>query len=194
MSINIDNKDYFNGKYIYIASIYEMFIFTRLTYTMYVVFNAFTSNMELLEMLASRIARLRRKKWYSQETFAEISWFNRAYISPMEKWKLNLTLKSIEKIVNGLGIKPMELFDFEKNIQDINLGTHKTHDIIAKFSKKLVDIRYEFLLSQEELAKQSGISRAYMWNIERWETNTTIETIEQIADTLWLEMKDFFER
>jgi hypothetical protein len=64
--------------------------------------------------------------------------------------------------VNGLGVKPKELFDFEKNIQDINLGAHKTNNIIAKFSRKLVDIRYEFLLSQEELAKQSRISRAYM--------------------------------
>ena len=172
-----------------------MFIFTLLTYTMYlVIFNIFESIMELMEILASRIARLRKKKWYSQETFAKITWFNRAYISPMEKWKINLTLKSIEKIVNGLGVKPKELFDFEKNIQDINLGAHKTNNIIAKFSRKLVDIRYEFLLSQEELAKQSRISRAYMWNIERWETNTTLWTIEQIADTLGLEIKDFFER
>ncbi len=51
-------------------------------------------------------------------------------------------------------------------------------------SKKLKEIRGQRNLSQEEVAKQSGISTTYYAGIERGEENPSMAVMESICKTL----------
>lgn len=65
-------------------------------------------------------------------------------------------------------------------------------DIKKTFWENVRRLRTKKWLSQEEFARKCWVHRTYMWLIERWETNVTLENIEKIANTLWLSIKDMF--
>lgn len=57
-------------------------------------------------------------------------------------------------------------------------------------SKRLKEIRERRNLSQEEVAKESGISTTYYAGIERGEENPTIAVMEYICRTLKVKSSD----
>ena len=65
-------------------------------------------------------------------------------------------------------------------------------DIKIYFGEKIRKLRTEKWFSQEEFARKCWVHRTYMWLIERWETNITLENIEKIAKALNIENKDIF--
>jgi len=65
-------------------------------------------------------------------------------------------------------------------------------DIKKKFWNKVRDLRKNLWLSQEKLASISGLHRTYIWNVERWEKNLSLENIEKIAKSLEVDIKDLF--
>lgn len=65
--------------------------------------------------------------------------------------------------------------------------------INIQFGLKVVELRKNAGISQDELAFRSGIHRAYMGTIERGEKSVTLNTIEKIAVGLGVEIKDFFD-
>lgn len=61
------------------------------------------------------------------------------------------------------------------------------------FWEKVRKFRLESWLSQEELWFKAKLHRTYIWNIERWEKNLTLENIEKLAIALDINIKDFFD-
>ena len=47
-------------------------------------------------------------------------------------------------------------------------------------------------VSQERLAFDAGVDRAYVGHLERGEMNPSIDTIEKLADTLDIKIAEFF--
>lgn len=73
------------------------------------------SSEKLLEEIGNRLVMLRKKKGYtSHETFAFDYDLPRAYYWRMEKGKVNLTVKSLQKILNIHKITIEEFFNLDK--------------------------------------------------------------------------------
>lgn len=68
---------------------------------------------ELAKNFGFKLKMLRMKKGMSQTTLANILNWQDTYLSDVERGKVNVTLKTINKIANALGIKEEKLFNFE---------------------------------------------------------------------------------
>jgi transcriptional regulator with XRE-family HTH domain len=65
---------------------------------------------DVSKRFGDRIRKVRVKKQWSQDEFADISGFHRAYIGTVERGETNITLKNIEILAKSLGLKLSELF------------------------------------------------------------------------------------
>jgi len=63
-------------------------------------------------------------------------------------------------------------------------------DIQEKFAKRIISIRNERGLSQEELALLCGIDRTYIGRIERLERKPTIVVLDKIATGLGIKLSE----
>ena len=69
----------------------------------------------------------------------------------------------------------------------------KTYTQVAKsFGKRIVLLRKQKNLTQEELALKANIERSYMGTIERGERNPTLKKIYQISKALKVEVHELF--
>lgn len=62
-----------------------------------------------------------------------------------------------------------------------------------RVAKKIIDRRKSIGLSQEGLARQAGLSRAYVGKVENARFSVTIDTIEKIAHALDVDADVLFE-
>ncbi|MFB2642956.1 helix-turn-helix domain-containing protein [Shewanella bicestrii] len=58
----------------------------------------------------------------------------------------------------------------------------------------LRQLRYEAGLSQEQLARQSGIDRTYISGVERSVRNITLDSLEGLIDALGVSSEEFIRR
>ena len=65
---------------------------------------------ELQKILGARIRELRRKKGYSQESFADHCELHRTYMGGIERGEHNLTIQTALIIAHGLDISLSKLF------------------------------------------------------------------------------------
>ena len=65
--------------------------------------------------------------------------------------------------------------------------------INTQFGLRIVELRKNAGISQDELAFRSNIHRAYMGTIERGEKSVTLNTVEKIAAGLGVKVKDLFD-
>lgn len=63
-------------------------------------------------------------------------------------------------------------------------------EIKKQFGETVRKFRNKKWFSQEEFARKCWVHRTYMWLIERWETNITLENIDKIAKALEINIKD----
>ncbi len=61
-------------------------------------------------------------------------------------------------------------------------------DVKEKFAKRLISIRKERKLSQEELALLCGVDRTYVGRIERMERTPSLVVLQKIADGLGMSL------
>lgn len=61
-------------------------------------------------------------------------------------------------------------------------------NVKEKFAKKLVSIRKERGLSQEELALMCGVDRTYVGRIERMERTPSLVVLQKFADGLGISL------
>ena len=66
-------------------------------------------------------------------------------------------------------------------------------DVKEKFAKKLVSIRKERGLSQEELALMCGVDRTYVGRIERMERTPSLVILQKFADGLGMSLIELLE-
>lgn len=64
---------------------------------------------ELQKVLGERIRELRRKKGFSQESFADHCKLHRTYMGGIERGEHNLTIQTALTIARGLGITISQL-------------------------------------------------------------------------------------
>lgn len=65
-------------------------------------------------------------------------------------------------------------------------------DIKIKFWEKIRILRNERNLSQESLWFKAKLHRTYIWNVERWEKNLTLENIEKLSKALNITLNELF--
>ena len=56
-----------------------------------------------------KLRRIRQKKHISQEKLAELAGLHRTYVSSVERGERNVTIETIEKFAEALGIKMAQL-------------------------------------------------------------------------------------
>lgn len=61
-------------------------------------------------LFGAEIRRLREKKGYSQESFAEACGLHRTYIGAIERGERNVSIDNIERIAAALGVPIAALF------------------------------------------------------------------------------------
>lgn len=59
--------------------------------------------------MGDNLRRLRTRQGLSQEAFAVEIGFHRTYVGGVERGERNLTLQSVERLADILGVEPLEL-------------------------------------------------------------------------------------
>jgi transcriptional regulator with XRE-family HTH domain len=64
---------------------------------------------QLQRDLGHNLRRLRLERGLSQESFAAVLDVHRTYMGGVERGERNLTLRSVERLADHLGVSPLEL-------------------------------------------------------------------------------------
>lgn len=64
---------------------------------------------ELQRMVGENLRRLRTERGLSQEAFADQLGFHRTYVGGVERGERNLTLRTVERLADILGVDPLDL-------------------------------------------------------------------------------------
>ena len=65
--------------------------------------------------------------------------------------------------------------------------------VSKRIGKNIRKIREEKRITQEELAGNAGLNRAYIGYIERGERNPSTETLEKVAKALRVQLSQLFK-
>ena len=65
--------------------------------------------------------------------------------------------------------------------------------VSKKIGRKIKQVRKEKNITQEDLALNSGLNRAYIGYIERGERNPSTDTLSKIAKSLKIPLKELFK-
>ena len=65
--------------------------------------------MDMRKLVGRNFARLRRKKGFTQERFAEVSGYTQQYVSDLERGLRNPTVVTLYHLANALGASHVEL-------------------------------------------------------------------------------------
>lgn len=87
--------------------------------------------MEFLIQLGRRIQSIREKRGLTQEQLEEKTGINAKYISTVECGQRNITVNTLAKIADGLGIELYELFLFSYGL-DSKASVTKAIDTLLK--------------------------------------------------------------
>ncbi len=68
----------------------------------------------ITQSVGNRIRELRKLRCLSQEKLALKAGIDRTYLAGVESGKRNVTIASLEKIVEALDLSMKDFFDFEK--------------------------------------------------------------------------------
>lgn len=64
---------------------------------------------ELQRVVGENLRALRRQRGLSQEEFAEVLGVHRTYMGGVERGERNLTLQTVERLAESLGVAPLAL-------------------------------------------------------------------------------------
>ncbi|MNW54880.1 HTH-type transcriptional regulator SinR [compost metagenome] len=67
-----------------------------------------------LKLVGERIRSLRKQKGLTQEALSEKADIHYSYISGIENADRNISLETLEKIINALDVVPLEIFQFHE--------------------------------------------------------------------------------
>ena len=72
--------------------------------------------MKLQELVGERITHLRKERQLSQQKFSYDANIERTYLTHIEKGRKNISLSTLEKIMNGLEIIQDKIFQIKISI------------------------------------------------------------------------------
>ncbi|MFT3663029.1 MAG: helix-turn-helix transcriptional regulator [Gordonia sp. (in: high G+C Gram-positive bacteria)] len=64
---------------------------------------------QLQRVLGRNVRRIRLERGYSQEDFAELLHVHRTYLGSVERGERNLTLRTVERLAEDLGVDAVRL-------------------------------------------------------------------------------------
>ena len=103
--------------------------------------------------IGNKLKELRVLKGLTQEELAERADLHPTYIGQVERGEKSLTIASLEKIVEGLGISFSDLFE---NLQPPTKPASyamKCYNIVSSYPEKTQKQLYDVLCAAEKLAK-----------------------------------------
>jgi transcriptional regulator with XRE-family HTH domain len=106
----------------------------------------------------------RERQGISQEVLAVRAGFHRTYVSHMERAVQNMSLESVESVMQALGLQSDE-----------------SSIALSRFAKNLKETRLARGLSQEKLGELAGVHRTYVSQAERAVVSISIDSIERLA-------------
>lgn len=86
---------------------------------------------DIVKRLGERIRRLRKERNLSQDQLAELSGLHTNYVGQVERGEKNLTIETLKKVVDGLGVSLEELFRY--------LGPMKKKDAFGEIVELLAE-------------------------------------------------------
>lgn len=86
---------------------------------------------EVVKRLGERIRRMRKAKGLSQDQLAELSGLHTNYVGQVERGEKNLTIETLQKVVEGLDTSLEELFRF--------LGPMERKDALGQIVEMLAE-------------------------------------------------------
>ncbi|MBA2941054.1 helix-turn-helix transcriptional regulator [Paenibacillus sp. CGMCC 1.16610] len=109
--------------------------------------------MTSLQMIVGeKIKNFRKIKGMTQQELGFKANLKQGYLGDVERGARNISLESLEKIINALGLRPGDIFGYhEVNINDVN---YELEQIIQKHSdflrtKKIKDVKMLHKISLE---------------------------------------------
>jgi transcriptional regulator with XRE-family HTH domain len=84
--------------------------------------------MDLREVFAANLRRLRNEKGLAQDDLAYEAGISRSYLSQLEKGAFYASLKIVGKLASALNVEPTELLKrIDGKTQSLPKGTQSTH-------------------------------------------------------------------
>lgn len=90
---------------------------------------------DFLKSVGNEIRKVRNEHGLTLEELAEKTDLNLSYLGKIERGEKNVTLLTLEKIINSLNISPITLFDFTFTNQ--NNDNHQLNNILEKHERVL---------------------------------------------------------
>lgn len=129
--------------------------------------------------LARNLTALRTAGEWSMRALADQAHVSERMLLYLEKGRSNPSLSTVEKLAQALGVKTGSLF----GPRPVARQEPETF-IETLVAQNLVSARQRLMLTQEQLAQQSGVSRFVIAHIERRARNPSLRTLVKLADSL----------
>lgn len=78
-------------------------------------------------------------------------------------------------------------------MMNTTVNTKEAPEITVQIGKRIKTLRLQHNMSQEQLALEAGIDRSYVGQVERFEKNVTVVTLQKIAHSLGLTINEFLD-
>jgi transcriptional regulator with XRE-family HTH domain len=101
--------------------------------------------MNILISVGKRIQSVREKRGLTQSQLEEKTGINTKYISAIECGQKNVTIKTLEKIANGLNIDLYELFLFSEEFESEGAVKKAIESLIKESDIKTLNLCLDFL-------------------------------------------------
>lgn len=101
--------------------------------------------MNILISVGKRIQSIREKRELTQSRLEEKTGINTKYISAIECGQKNVTIKTVEKIANGLNIDLYELFLFSEELESEEAVKKAIESLIKESDIKTLNLCLDFL-------------------------------------------------
>ena len=75
--------------------------------------------MDMRKLVGKNVSRIRKKKGWTQERFADISGFSQQYVSSLEQGHRNPTVVTLYELATALGVSHLDLLRPAKNQKTI---------------------------------------------------------------------------
>ena len=66
--------------------------------------------MDIIKVFGTNVRKYRIQRGFSQEKLSELCGLHRTYISDIECWQRNVSLKNIQKLADALEIETYKMF------------------------------------------------------------------------------------
>lgn len=100
---------------------------------------------ELIKNVGERIRTIRKIRGFTQESLAEKTGLQNTYISDVERGDRNISLETLEKIIEALEVNAVDLFQFPKE-NEHKVELIKTLEIVlSNKSSKEVEAIYKIV-------------------------------------------------